>query len=65
MKNNIDHQPHPGLIDLTLHELELLERRKNARISVKPPNFLDKIKMNKKPKKTKKKVLNWRGSKFF
>lgn len=61
----MNHQPHPGLIDLTLHELELLERRKNARISVKPPTFLDKHRMNKKSKKTKKKVLSWRGSKFF
>ena len=70
-------QPHPGLIDLTLRELELLETKdKRVRINLREPNFIEKHRMNKKcnqdqyrihkkSKKTKKKIIAWSGSKFI
>ncbi|MEC5157043.1 hypothetical protein [Chryseobacterium sp. MP_3.2] len=59
-------QPHPGLIDLTLLELELLENKnKKVRINLRETNFIEKHKMNKKPKKTKKRIIAWSGSKFI
>ena len=59
-------QPHPGLIDLTLRELELLEtKNKRVRINLREPNFIEKHRMSKKPKKTKKRIIAWSGSKFI
>lgn len=59
-------QPHAGLIDLTLRELELLEtKKKRVRIILREPNFIEKHRMNKKPKKTKKRIIAWSGSKFI
>lgn len=57
--------PHPGLVEMAQRELFLLERRSKMKISVRPPNFIEKNRLNKKPKKTKKKIIAWSGSKFI
>lgn len=62
----ITFEAHPGLIDLTLQELDLLEKKKKrVRINLREPNFIEKHRMNKKPKKTKKRIIAWSGSKFI
>lgn len=43
--------PHPGLVELAQRELFLLERRNKMKIVVRPPNFLERHRIGRKPQR--------------